>query len=72
MPFSYKPLWKKLIDHDMTKKQLMSETGISKSTIIKMGKGDLVSMEIIDRLCTYFKCNVDDILYHIKEEKEPQ
>ena len=36
MAFSYKPLWKLLIDRDMTKKQLMYVTGISKSTMDKM------------------------------------
>lgn len=67
MAFSYKPLWKLLIDHDMTKKQLMQATGISKSTMDKMGRGEQVSMEIIDRICNYFNCNVEDILTHIQE-----
>ena len=39
MAFSYKPLWKLLIDNDMTKKQLMQAAGISKSTMDKMGQG---------------------------------
>lgn len=64
MPFSYKPLWKLLIDKEMTKKALMHETGISKSTMDKMGRGEQVSMEIIDRLCNYFKCNIEDIIEH--------
>ena len=64
MAFSYKPLWKLLIDNDMTKKQLMEATGISKSTMDKMGRGEQISMDIIDRLCTYFKCNVSDVITH--------
>ena len=67
MAFSYKPLWKLLIDKDMTKKQLMQVTGISKSTMDKMGRGELVSMDIIDRICNYFDCNVEDIISHIAE-----
>ena len=35
MSFSYKPLWKLLIDKEMTKKALMQATGISKSTMDK-------------------------------------
>ena len=50
MAFSYKPLWKLLIDRDMTKKQLMQSAGISKSTMDKMARGEQVSMEIIDRI----------------------
>lgn len=68
MSFSYKPLWKLLIDKDMTKKQLMQVTGISKSTMDKMGRGEQVSMDIIDRICTYFDCDVEDIISHISEK----
>lgn len=67
MAFSYKPLWKLLIDRDMTKKQLMQATGISKSTMDKMGRSEQVSMEIIDRICNYLNCNVEDIITHISE-----
>ena len=64
MAFSYKPLWKLLIDHDMTKKELMQATGISKSTMDKMARGEQVSMDIIDRLCNYFSCEIKDIISH--------
>ena len=70
MAFSYKPLWKLLIDKDMTKKQLMIETGISKSTMDKMGRGEAVSMDIIDRLCNFFNCNVEDVINHIEDKNE--
>ena len=33
MAFTYKPLWKLLIDKDMTKKDLMQKAGISESFI---------------------------------------
>ena len=33
MAFTYKPLWKLLIDKEMTKKELMQRTAISKSTM---------------------------------------
>lgn len=65
MAFSYKPLWKLLIDKEMTKKQLIEATGISKSTIDKMGRGENISMDIIDRICTYFDCTVSSIVEHI-------
>ena len=68
MAFSYKPLWKLLIDKEMTKKQLMEATGISKSTMDKMGRGEQVSLDIIDRICTYFSCDVKEILEHLQEE----
>ena len=69
MAFSYKPLWKLLIDKDMTKKELMIKTGISKSTMDKMGRSEQVSMEIIDRICNYFDCPVEAVISHHSEEK---
>ena len=67
MSFNYKPLWKLLIDKDMSKKELMNKTGISKSTIDKMSRSEYVSLEIIDRICNYFQCDVSDILMHTNE-----
>lgn len=69
MSFSYKPLWKQLIDLNMTKKNLMSATNISKSTMDKMSRGELVSMEIIDRICTHLQCDISDVIKHIKNEQ---
>ena len=62
MPFSYKPLWKLLIDKDMSKKDLMQATGISKSTMDKMFKGKNVSLDVLERICKYFDCQVSDII----------
>lgn len=66
MAFSYKPLWKLLIDRDMTKKQLMQATGISKSTMDKMARGEHVSMDIIDRICSCLECSVESVIEHIE------
>lgn len=66
MPFSYKPLWKLLIDKDMTKKALMEATGISKSTVDKMNKGEYVSMEVIDRICAGLHCGIPDVVSYVE------
>lgn len=70
MAFSYKPLWKLLIDRDMTKKQLMQATGISKSTMDKMGRGEQVSMDIIDRICSCLNCSIENVVEHIAGENK--
>ena len=67
MSFSYKPLWKLLIDKDMTKKRLMEMTEISKSTMDKMGRGEKVSLEILGRICETLGCKIEDVvLYHLE------
>ena len=67
MPFSYKPLWKLLIDQEMSKKHLMELTGISKSTVMKMNKGEHVSMEVLDRICATLHCEISDIVSFVEE-----
>lgn len=68
MSFNYKPLWKLLIDKEMSKKQLMEATGISKSTMDKMARNEQVSLDILDRICNYFNCNIEDIIEHLRED----
>lgn len=70
MAFTYKPLWKILIDKEMTKKELSQNAGISKSTIDKMGRSEMVSLDVIDRICNYFGCRVEDVIEHYKPRKE--
>lgn len=70
MAFTYKPLWKLLIDREMTKKELMKTTGISKSTMDKMGRGENISLEIIDRICNHFDCRVEDVIEHRKPRRK--
>ncbi|SMF88190.1 DNA-binding transcriptional regulator, XRE family [Paenibacillus uliginis N3/975] len=64
MPFNYKPLFKLLIDNDMKKTDLREAIGIGPSTLAKFEKGDNVSLDVIDKLCTYFKVQPNDILEH--------
>ena len=68
MAFNYKPLWKLLIDKEMSKKQLMEATGISKSTMDKMARNEQVSLDILDRICNYFNCSIEDIIEHLSED----
>lgn len=62
MTFSYNNLWKILIDRRMKKKDLMSKTGITGTTIAKMGRGEPVSLEVIGRICKALNLNVGDIV----------
>ena len=58
---SYKPLWKLLIDKDLSKKELASVAGVSQSSVAKMSRGETISMDVILRICTALDCDVGDI-----------
>ncbi|MDP4086808.1 MAG: helix-turn-helix transcriptional regulator [Bacillota bacterium] len=66
MGFSYDPLWKLLIDKKMTKEQLRTKIGTSPATIAKMGKGENVSLEVLDRICKELDCKIEDVIKHEK------
>ena len=70
MAFSYKPLWKLLIDKDMSKKSLMQATGISKSTMDKMARSETVSLDVVDRICDYFDCKIENVIEYSRPRKE--
>ena len=67
MAVSYKKLWKLLIDKDMKKKDLCALSGISPSSLTKMGKNGHVTTEVLLKICTALDCGVDDIMEIIPE-----
>lgn len=70
MKVSYKKLWKLLIDKDMMKKDLQKESGISWATLTKMSKGEVVSMEVLMKVCKVLHCDVGSIVEFINDESE--
>ena len=58
----YNGLWKLLIDNEMQKKDLIDKIGVSSTTIAKMGKGEKVSLDVLERICNYFNCNIGDVM----------
>lgn len=62
MAVSYNRLFKLMIDRKMRKKDLCELAGVSTSTMSKMGRDEIVSLEVIDRICQKLNCNVEDIL----------
>ena len=59
---SYKPLEKTLIDREIYKSKMCTDLHISPNTQAKFKKGDPVSLTVIEKICKYLKCNVEDVL----------
>ena len=70
MAVSYNKLWKLLIDKGMTKTELRLKTDMSTSTLAKMSKDEVVSMDIMLRICEVLDCNVGDIMDATKRENQ--
>jgi putative transcriptional regulator len=59
---NYKPLWKLLIDRDMSKTDLREKTSIARSTIMKMTNNEYVALDVLVRICVALNCKLDDII----------
>ena len=52
----------------MKKKDLQSAAGISWASVTKLSKGEIVSMEVLMKICKTLECNIGDIMDLIPEE----
>ena len=67
MGVSYNKLFKLLIDKNMKKTELIKLADISSSTLAKLSKNEVVSMDVILRLCQVLKCDIGDIVEIVEE-----
>lgn len=59
---SYKPLFRLLLEMDMTKTHLRQAIGISTATLAKLSKNEYVSMEVVVKICKYLNCRIEDVM----------
>ena len=64
--FSYKRLFKKLIDLDMTNNELMEKAKVSKSTFYKIKNGQNVTTDVLLRICNTLDCDIEEIIECVK------
>lgn len=67
--FSYKKLFKKLIDLDMTNNELMEKANTSKSTFYKIKNGQNVTTDVLLRICNALDCDIEEIVECIRIDK---
>ena len=61
MKISYKRLWLRLIEHDITKAALWQSTELSPGTMSKLNKNEEVSLSVLLRICDFLNCDIGDI-----------
>ncbi len=59
---NYNRLWKKLIDKNLKKTDLVKLAGISSATLAKMSNNQLVSMDTLVKICSLLECELSDIV----------
>ena len=68
MGVSYKKLWKLIIDQDKTNVEVRKSAGISPATFTKLKKNEIVSLDVLIKLCMILDCEIGDIVEVIKEQ----
>ena len=67
---SYAKLWKLLIDRKIKKSQLKEDARISPGTYAKLNKDELVSMEVLIRICSVLHCDIGDVCAVVSNEEQ--
>ncbi len=70
MQVSYKKLWKLLIDRNMTRTELRLKAGISSVSLAKLGKDEGMTTNVLVKICSTLKCNIEDIMDVIPDNDE--
>jgi len=62
MSVNYKPFFKLLIDKDINTVKIVKDGILSRSTMLKIKKGKYVSLEVLEHVCKYLHCTLNDIV----------
>ena len=57
-----------MIDLEISKTELREKTGISTVTLAKLGKDQVVSLEVLMKICKALECNIDEICDFVVEQ----
>ena len=67
MDVCYNNLFKMLIDKGLRKTEFAKEVGISANTLAKLSRNELVSMDVMVRICRRMNCTFDDVVEILPE-----
>lgn len=66
MTVSYKKMWIKLAEREMSKADLRREAGFSSATLTKLNNNEIVALSVLVNICKALKCDIGDVMEVIK------
>lgn len=72
MARSYNKLWKLMIDKNMSKTRLSKATKISSNIMRKLENDEAVPIEILEKICTVFQCDLEDVTEIFLEDNKDE
>lgn len=67
MAVSYKKLWIKLAEREMSRAELRKMAEIAPNTMTKLVKNEYVAMPVLDKICGALNVDYGDIMSYIQE-----
>lgn len=67
MAVSYKKLWIKLAEREISRAELRKMTEIAPNTMTKLVKNEYVAMPVLDKICGALDVDYGDIMTYIQE-----
>ncbi len=64
--FSYKKMFKRMIDLELKNCDLMKKADISRSTFYKIKNGENVTTDTLLRICDALDCDIDEIMEKVE------
>lgn len=61
MKISYKKLWIRLIEKEISPATLRKDLNIATGTMAKLRRNEEVALSVLLRICEYLNCNIGDI-----------
>ena len=71
MKISYKKLWIRLIEQEISPATLRKDLNIATGTMTKLRRNEEVALSVLLRICEYLNCNIGDICDAVRTETSP-
>lgn len=68
MKTSYKKLWIRLIEQEVSPATLRKDLNIATGTMTKLRRNEEVALSVLLRICEYLDCNIGDICDAVRTE----
>ena len=68
MKISYKKLWIRLIEQEVSPATLRKDLNIATGSMTKLRRNEEVALSVLLRICEYLDCNIGDICDAVRTE----
>ena len=70
MRITYKKLWVRLAEKEISPVALRKDLNIATGTMTKLRKNEEVALSVLLRICEYLDCNIGDICDAVRVDTE--